>query len=102
MSFYKIKSNQRRNMNTRVLTDGIKETKEFQDLIKRFSELCGEEKKLPLLVEGVSDGALYALTYCLITEIKKKTGKPILILTGEERRANKLNEFFKNMNLVNV
>ena len=86
-------------MNTRVLTDGIKETKEFQDLIKRFSELCGEEKKLPLLVEGVSDGALYALTYCLITEIKKKTGKPILILTGEERRANKLNEFFKKSSL---
>ena len=68
-------------------------------MMERFSSLCSEKKKLPLLVEGVSDGALYPLTYSLITEIKEKTGKPVLILTGEERRANKLNDFFKKCSL---
>ncbi len=86
-------------MNTSILTGGIKETKEFCRLMERIASLQSEKKRLPLLVEGVSDGALYSLTYSLITEIKKKTNKPILILTGEERRANKLNEFFKKSSL---
>ena len=86
-------------MNTSILTQGIKNTRLYRQLLCRFIELQGEKKPLPLLIEGVSDGALYSLTYSLITDIKKETGKPVLILIGEERRANKLNEFFKKSSL---
>ena len=86
-------------MNTDLLTFGIKNTKIYRQLICRLIELRAEKKPLPLLVEGVSDGALYSLMYSLITDIKKETGKPVLVLLGEERRGNKLNEFFKKCNL---
>ncbi|MBE6673807.1 MAG: transcription-repair coupling factor [Ruminococcaceae bacterium] len=86
-------------MNTSILTEGIKNTRIYRQLLCRLIELQSSKKKLPLLVEGVSDGALYSLTYSLISDIKKETGKPVLILIGEERRANKLNEFFKKCSL---
>ena len=86
-------------MNVNILTQGIKNTKLYRSLFCRFIELYDTKKPLPLLIEGVSDGALYSLTYSLIQDIKRHTGKPILLLTGEERRANKLNEFFKKCNL---
>ena len=86
-------------MNTSILTQGIKNTKLYRQLLCRFIELSDSQKPLPLLVEGVSDGALYSLTYSLITDIRRHTGKPVLILMGEERRANKLNEFFKKCSL---
>ncbi len=86
-------------MNTSILTEGIKNTRIYRQLLCRLIELRSSKKKLPLLVEGVSDGALYSLTYSLITDIKKETGKPVLILIGEERRANKLNDFFKRCSL---
>lgn len=86
-------------MNTSVLTEGVKASPVYQSLMSRFTELYGEKRCLPLLVEGVSDGALYSLTYSLITDIKKKTGKPLIILTGEERKGAKLNEFLKRCSL---
>lgn len=86
-------------MNTNLLTQGIKNTSLYRQLLCRLIELRDAKTPLPLLVEGVSDGALYSLTYSLITDIKKVSGKPVLILTGEERRANKLNEFFKKCSL---
>ena len=86
-------------MNTNLLTQGIKNTPLYRQLLCRLIELREADKPLPLLVEGVSEGALYSLTYSLVTDIKKVTGKPVLILIGEERRANKLNEFFKKCSL---
>ena len=86
-------------MNTNLLTQGIKSTPLYRQLLCRLLELRAEGKRLPLLVEGVSDGALYSLTYSLVSDIKEITGKPVLILIGEERRANKLNEFFKKCSL---
>ena len=86
-------------MNTSIITEGIKNTSLYRQLLCRFIELHDTKKPLPLLIEGVSDGALYSLTYSLITDIKKATGKPVLILLGEERRANKLNEFFNKCSL---
>jgi len=86
-------------MNVSILTQGIKNTKLYRQLLCRFIELSDTKKPLPLLVEGVSDGALYSLTYSLITDIKRHTGKPVVILMGEERKANKLNEFFKKCSL---
>lgn len=78
---------------------GIALTSTYKRLYERFIELYSEKKKLPLLVEGVSDGALYSLIYSLCKDIKKVTGKPVLVITGEERRANKLNELFKKSQL---
>ncbi len=86
-------------MNTSIITDGVKNTRLYRQLLCRFIELHDTKKPLPLLIEGVSEGALYSLTYSLITDIKKITGKPVLILLGEERRGNKLNEFFKKCSL---
>ena len=86
-------------MKTNVLNSGIKNTRLYRQLLCRFLELRDLKTPLPLLIEGVSDGALYSLTYSLINDIKKETGRPVLILTGEERRANKLNEFFKKCSL---
>ena len=81
-------------MNTSILTSGIKGTRLYKQLMLRLTELYSLDTPLPLLVEGVSDGALYSLTYSLITDIKKVTGKPILLITGEEKRGLRLNEFF--------
>ncbi len=81
------------------ILSGISLTSTYKRLIERFMELYSEGRKLPLLVEGVSDGALYSLIYSLCKDIKKVTGKPLLVITGEERRANKLNELFKRAQL---
>ena len=81
-------------MNKEIL-QGIKHTSTYERLMDRFKELNAIEKKLPLLVDGVSDGALYSLLYSLGDDIKKITKSPILIIVGEERKANKLNEFLK-------
>ena len=86
-------------MNTNILNSGIKNTRLYRQLLCRLIELRALKTPMPLLVEGVSDGALYSLAYSLITDIKRETGKPVLILTGEERRGNKLNEFFKKCSL---
>ena len=86
-------------MNVNILTQGVKSSRTYRQLLCRFIELYDTGKPLPLLVEGVSDGMMYSLTYSLISDIKAHTGKPVLILTGEERRAGKLNEFFKKCSL---
>jgi len=86
-------------MNVNILTQGVKASRIYRQLLCRFIELYDTGKPLPLLVEGVSDGMLYSLTYSLITDIRKHTGKPVLIMTGEERRGGKLNEFFKKCSL---
>ena len=82
-------------MDTLVLNGAIKLSPQYKLLVSRLKELREAGTPLPLLVDGVSDGALYSLIYSLIKEVKELTGKPVLILVGEERRANKLNEFFK-------
>ena len=81
-------------MNKEIL-QGIKHTSTYERLLDRFKELHSINKKLPLLVDGVSDGALYSLLYSLGDDIKKITKSPILIIVGEERKANKLNDFLK-------
>ena len=82
-------------MDTAILNGAIKLSPQYKLLVNRLRELRESNKPLPLLVDGVSDGALYSLIFSLIKEIKDLSGKPALILVPEERRANKLNEFFK-------
>ena len=86
-------------MNTNLLTQGIKNTRLYRQLICRLIELRAMNTPLPLLVDGVSDGALYSLIFSLVTDIKKETGKPVLLLLGEERRGNKINDFLKKCSL---
>ena len=85
-------------MNKEIL-QGIRHTSTYERLIGRFKELNAIGKKLPLLVDGVSDGALYSLLYSLSDDIGKIVKAPILIIVGEERKANKLNEFLKKTGL---
>ena len=82
------------------ILSGISLTSTYKRLLERFCQLSEAEENLPLLVEGVSDGALYSLIYSLCKDIKRKTGKPLVVITGEERRANKINELFKRADLV--
>lgn len=80
-------------MNSNFLTDLIKESSKYKELIARFKELNSEKLCLPLLVDGISDGALYSLIGSLVEDIKKITKKTLLVLVGQEQRANKLSEF---------
>lgn len=80
-------------MNKDILT-GMRENPVYQRMIERLFELREIGKPLPLLADGVADGAFYSLAYCLASDIRAKIKKPLLIITGEERRASRLNEFF--------
>ncbi len=81
-------------MNNDFLNSLIKASPEYTRLLSRLKELK-DNKPLPLLVDGISDGALYSLLFSLTKDITSEYRAPILVLVGEERRANKLNEFFK-------
>ena len=81
-------------MNKEIL-QGIKNTSTYEKLITRFKELHAINSKLPLLVDGVSEGALYSLLYSLSEDVKNIKKAPLLVLVGEERKANKLNEFLR-------
>lgn len=85
-------------MNKEIL-QFIKSTSTYERLISRFKELHKIGSNLPLLVDGVSEGALYSLLYSLSEDIRQVKKAPILLLVGEERKANRLNEFFKKTSL---
>ncbi len=82
-------------MENTVLNSAITLSPRYKALINRFKELKEAGTPLPLLVDGVSEGAMYSLFYSLTRDIRAQTGKPTLILVGEERRASKLNEFLR-------
>ena len=82
-------------MEKSIINGAIRHSTQYSKLIARFDELQKNGECLPLLVDGISDGAIYSLLYSLTEDIRQRTGAPLLILTGEERRANKLNEYLK-------
>ncbi|MBO5375162.1 MAG: transcription-repair coupling factor [Clostridia bacterium] len=82
-------------MNTNVLLKPIKSTPEYGALLCRLEELRASGLCLPLLVNGICDGAECALIYSLVMDIREKYGKTVLVMMPEERRANRLNDFFK-------
>ena len=82
-------------MEKSIIYGAIRHASQYSKLISRFDELRQSGECLPLLVDGVSEGASYSLLHSLTEDIRKRTKAPLLILTGEERRANKLNEFLK-------
>ena len=81
-------------MNTKILLDPIKGTSEYISLTAALSEQRERGKILPLLVNGVSGGALFALTYSLISHLKKEYGRTVLFVVPEQREANRINDFF--------
>ena len=82
-------------MEENILNGLIRLSPEYKSLIARYQEQVKTGSTLPLLVDGVSDGALYSLLFSLISDTRKEKKKPILILVGEERRGAKLNEFLR-------
>ena len=80
-------------MENTALNNAIALSPRYGELLGRYRELKKSETPLPLLVDGISDGAMYSLIYSLSKDIKER--KPTLILVGEERRASKINEFLK-------
>lgn len=86
-------------MNTNALLSPIRSTPQYKALFARLEELRSSELCLPLLINGVCDGAECALIHSLICDLRKKYGKSVLIIIPEERRANRLNDFFKKSGL---
>lgn len=86
-------------MSISILTKGIENSSQYSSLMSRLLELRNEGKSLPLLVDGVCEGALFPLLYSLVRDIKKATGKGVLVLLGEERQANRLNDSFKKTDM---
>ena len=82
-------------MENTILNGAISLSPKYKALVDRHRELKANGSCLPLLVDGVSEGAMYSLLFSLSRDIKAKGEKPLLILVGEERRANKINEFLK-------
>ena len=80
-------------MNTKILLDSIRSEKEYGALISSLSELKNKGQPLPLLVNGVSGGASFALSYSLISHIRNEYRKTVLLLVAEQREANRLNDF---------
>ena len=80
-------------MNTKILLDSIKSTKEYLSLISELSELKRKGRSLPLLINGVSGGASFALSHSLISHIRTEYKKTVLLLVPEQREANRLNDF---------
>lgn len=91
-------------MNEEILLSPVKNSKVYKSLISRLQELMDsyqfDDEKLPLLVHGSASGSEFALIFSLIKDIKRLYGKPLLILVPEERRANRLNDFFKKGGLL--
>ncbi|MBQ7761418.1 MAG: transcription-repair coupling factor [Clostridia bacterium] len=81
------------------LTRIIKLSPKYKELVQRLDELKKSGLQLPLLVDGVSEGALYALSASLVEDIRKKYNQTILFLVSDERQANKLNDFFNKIGL---
>ena len=75
-------------MNTKILLDSIKSAKEYKSLISDLAELKEKGKALPLLINGISGGASFALSYSLISHIRKEYKKTVLLLVPEQREAN--------------
>lgn len=87
-------------MNESILLNPIRESLEYKALLSRLDEMrsCGEH--LPLLVNGLCDGSECALIYSLARDLRKKYKKTVLILVSEERKANRLNDFFKKSGMM--
>ena len=66
-------------MNTKILLDPIKQTKEYIALTDRLDAMHKDGEKLPILVNGVGGGAAFALIYSLITHIKSGFKKTALV-----------------------
>ena len=71
----------------------INKTSTYTRLITRYKELVNANTPLPLLVDGVCDGALYSLIYSLCEDTYKIKPAPILILVGEEKKGGRICEF---------
>ena len=80
-------------MNTGILLAPIKQTEQYRSMLSRLSELRANGQSLPLLVNGLCDGAEYALIHSLCCDLREQYKKTILIIVAEERRANRLNDF---------
>ena len=79
-------------MNKELLSS-IERAPAYERLITRFKELHDIEKPLPLLVDGLSDGAFYSIMYSLSKDVFAYTGEPILVIVPHEQKGLKLSEF---------
>lgn len=73
-----------------VIKELFRSIGEYKALLKSRDEMIKYEKARPLLATGLSDGGRYALYACLCEDAGKPTGKPSLIISGDEKEAMKI------------
>ena len=81
-------------MNKEIIK-ALSKTQTYEALINRFYELYDLKKPLPLLVDGLSDGALLSVLYSLSVDTFEHTKKPLLIVVPHEQRGLRLSEFLR-------
>ena len=86
-------------MNTNALFEPIRATSQYKELFSKLEVLLSNGTPLPLLVNGLCDGSECALIYSLVKDIRAKSNQTVLIIIPEERKANRLNDFFKKCQL---
>ena len=86
-------------MNTNALFEPIRATSQYKELFSKLEVLLSNGTHLPLLVNGLCDGSECALIYSLVKDIRAKSNQTVLIIIPEERKANRLNDFFKKCQL---
>ena len=74
-----------------ILTDSIREDGEYRHLLESVKREFSVPKPLPLLVNGLCDGAADALFVSLLADLKKES-KTSLIVCAEEKECIRIKE----------
>ena len=72
---------------------------EYKALVEARKEMIKYEQRRPLLATGLSEGARYALCACLCEDFAADTGKPALIICGDEKEAVKIGAALSELGL---
>ncbi len=81
-----------------VLTDSIREDGEYRHLLDSVKREFSVPKPLPLLVNGLCDGAADALFVSLLSDLKGES-KTALIVCSEEKECVRMKELLNSSNL---
>lgn len=83
-----------------VIKDLFRTVNEYKALLAARNDMIKYEKERPILATGLSDGGRYALYACLCEDAAKQSGKPSLILCGDEKEAMKISAALSELGLV--
>ena len=82
-----------------LIKDLFRSIGEYKALCQSRDEMIRYEKARPILAGGLCDGAKFAFCACLCEDAGKKTGKPALIVCGDEKEMMRLYAALSEMEL---